>query len=86
MSAKQNEKEQKKISGKCDVRGNSPAVQWLGYHSLTAEGLGSTPGWGTKIPQAAWSSQKQFFFKLKKCDVKKDKRMFQDAATVECVF
>ena len=26
------------------------AVQWLGFHSVTAEG----PGWGTKISQAVW--------------------------------
>ena len=62
MSTKQNEKEQRKISGKRDVRGNSPAVQWLGYRVLIAEGLGSTPGWGTKIPQVAWSSTQFFFF------------------------
>ena len=24
------------------------AVQWLGFHPLTAEGLGLTPGWGTQ--------------------------------------
>ena len=37
-------------------QGNSLAVQWLGLHDLTAEGMGSIPGWGTKIPQscAAW--------------------------------
>ena len=32
--------------------GNSLAVQWLGLHTFTAEGRGSVPGWGTKIPQA----------------------------------
>ena len=26
------------------------AVQWLGLHILTAKGLGSFPGWGTKNP------------------------------------
>ena len=30
--------------------GNSPAVQQLGCPAFTAEGAGSTPGWGTKIP------------------------------------
>ena len=34
-------------------------VQWLGLHSFTAEGPGSIPGWGTKIPQAAWHSPKK---------------------------
>ena len=32
--------------------GNSLAVQWLGLHAFTAEGLGSIPGLGTKTPQA----------------------------------
>ena len=30
--------------------GNSLAVQWLGLGAFTAEGLGSIPVWGTKIP------------------------------------
>ena len=30
---------------------NSLAVQWLGLSTLTAEGPGSIPGQGTKIPQ-----------------------------------
>ena len=29
-------------------------VQWLGLRAFTAEGAGSIPGQGTKIPQAAW--------------------------------
>ena len=33
-------------------RGNSLVVQKLGLHVLTAEGSGSIPGQGTKIPQA----------------------------------
>ena len=39
--------------------GASLAVQWLGLGSLTAEGAGSIPGRGTKIPQATWSGQKK---------------------------
>ena len=35
-----------------------PWVQWLGLRAFTAEGAGSIPGWGTKIPQAVWRSQK----------------------------
>ena len=31
--------------------GNSLVVQWLGLCTFTAKGLGSIPGWGTKIPQ-----------------------------------
>ena len=30
---------------------NSLAVQWLGHGAFTAEGAGSIPGQGTKIPQ-----------------------------------
>ena len=39
--------------------GNSLAVQWLGLRALTAEGLGSIPGQGTKIPQVTWCGQKR---------------------------
>lgn len=31
---------------------SSLAVQWLGLHSFTAEGLSSVPDHGTKVPQA----------------------------------
>ena len=31
--------------------GNSLAVQWLGLSTFTAQGLGSIPDCGTKIPQ-----------------------------------
>ena len=41
------------------IRGNSLAVQWLGLGAFTAEGPGSIPGWGTKIPQAVWCRQKK---------------------------
>ena len=34
--------------------GNSLAVQWLGIGAFIAEGPGSVPGEGAKIPQAAW--------------------------------
>ena len=37
---------------------NSLAVQWLGLHALTAEGLGSIPGQEAKIPHAAQHDQK----------------------------
>ena len=39
--------------------GTSLAVQWLGLHASIAEVLGSSPGWGTKIPQAARCGQKK---------------------------
>ena len=44
--------------------GNSLAVQWLGLCASTEGGTGSIPGWGTKIPHAAWRSQKK---KKKEC-------------------
>ena len=34
-------------------------VQWLGLSAFTAEGPGSIPGPGTKIPQAAWRGQEK---------------------------
>ena len=37
---------------------NSLAAQCLGLTAFTAKGPGSTPGQGTKIPQAVWSNQK----------------------------
>ena len=46
-------------------------VHWLGLHALTAEGHCSVAGWGTKIPQAAWDSQK------KKKESKKKKKKTQ---------
>lgn len=38
--------------------GNSPAVQWLGFHTLTAKSPSSIPGQGTMIPQASQWCQK----------------------------
>ena len=46
--------------------GNSLAIQWLGLRAFTAEGPGSIPGWGTKIPQATQCGQK---FKKQKKEV-----------------
>ena len=34
-------------------------MQWLGLRTTTAEGLGSTPGQGTKISQAVWCGKKK---------------------------
>ena len=34
-------------------------VQWLRLCTFNAEGLGSIPGWGTKMPHAVRNSQKQ---------------------------
>ena len=41
------------------ARGNSLAVLWLGLLAFTAEGVGSIPGRGSEIPQAAWHGQKK---------------------------
>ena len=41
------------------VLGNFLAVQWLRLHASTTEGMGSVPGWGTKIPHTAWHGQKK---------------------------
>ena len=41
------------------VLGNPLAVQWLGLGAFTALALGSIPGPGTEIPQAARCSQKK---------------------------
>ena len=34
------------------------AVHWLRLHASNAGAAGSIPGWGTKIPHAAWRGQK----------------------------
>ena len=39
--------------------GTSLGVQWLGLCNSDAGGAGSIPGWGTKIPQAAYSQKKK---------------------------
>ena len=37
--------------------GNSLVVKWLGLQASIARGMGSIPGWGTKIPQATGQHQ-----------------------------
>ena len=44
---------------KTTMRGNSMVVQQLRLRAFTAEGSGSIPGRGTKIPQAVRRGQKQ---------------------------
>ena len=39
--------------------GNSLVVQWLRLCAFTVEGLGSIPGWGTKILQDTQHGQKK---------------------------
>ena len=39
--------------------GNSLVAQWLGLSTLTAVGLGSITGRGTKSPQAVWCGKKK---------------------------
>ena len=38
---------------------NSLEVQWFGLCVSMAEGMGSIPGWGTKIPHAMWCAKKK---------------------------
>ena len=42
-----------------ELLGNSLVVKWLGLLAFTAEDMGSIPGRGTKIPQAAWYGQER---------------------------
>jgi len=34
-------------------------VQWLRHHASSAGGVSLIPGWGPKIPHAAWCRQKR---------------------------
>ena len=43
------------------MKGTSLAVQWLRLQVSKAEGVGSIPGQGTRIPRAKWCSQKETF-------------------------
>ena len=43
-------------------------VQWLGLCAFITEGLGSVPGWGTKILQAIQCGQKNRGERTKKQD------------------
>jgi len=49
--------------------GNSLAVQWLGLGTFTAEGLGSFPGWGTKILSKLCSTVKKKKKKQEVCSI-----------------
>ena len=42
-----------------DHCGTSLAVQWLRLSAFTAKGLGLILGWGIKILQAEWHSEKK---------------------------
>ena len=39
--------------------GTSLVVQWLGLHPSTTRGMGSIPGWGTKILHAMQQKKKK---------------------------
>lgn len=43
---------------KTTIGGNSLAVQWLGRGAFTARDSGSSPSWGSRIPQASRPGQK----------------------------
>ena len=57
--------------------GNFLVVQWLGLRASTAKGPGSIPGWGTKILQAMWCSQKK-----KKKEKKQDVKEYTECDTI----
>lgn len=42
-------------------------VQWLGLYTSTAEGVGSIPGWGTKIPCAVGGQKKRKHMSCQLC-------------------
>lgn len=42
-------------------------VQWLGLYTSTTEGVGSIPGWGTKIPRAMGSQKKRKHMSCQLC-------------------
>ena len=42
---------------KTTMRGTSLEAQWLRLHASTAGGVGSIPGWGTKIPHVMQHGQ-----------------------------
>ena len=44
-------------------------VQWFGLHAFTAEGPGSIPGWGAKIPRAACREAKRKKERKKELDL-----------------
>ena len=54
---------------------NSLLVQWLGLLVFTAEGPGSIPSWGTKIPQAMRCGQRKkgerICYFLKNCELRR---------------
>ena len=41
------------------IKGIPWPIQWLGLHAFPAEGPGSIPGWGTKLPQVVWPKKKK---------------------------
>ena len=47
----------KKTSQELYALRNFLGDQWLKHYAFTAEGMGSIPGQGTKIPQTTWYSQ-----------------------------
>ena len=47
-----------KVDFKTKSTGTSLVVQWLRLHESTAGGVGSIPGWGTKISHATQCGQK----------------------------
>ena len=55
--------------GAWEGRGSSLVIQWLGLCISTAEGMGSIPLQGTKIPLVTWCGQKKKKMKERKVEV-----------------
>lgn len=49
------------------IAGTSLGAQWLRLRDPTAGGEVSIPGWGTKVPLAAWQGQKEKFKNILYC-------------------
>jgi len=66
--------EMNKANLACKKEGRtSLVVQWLRLCPSNAEGVGSIPGRGTKIPNGTWCSQKLNKFLKRKGEEKREK-------------
>ena len=72
---------------KVHLQGTSLAAQWLRLCAPNAGGMGSIPGWGTKILNTTWCSQKRTHLQelvlLEDC-VKEMKSILRYSKTYPC--
>ena len=59
-------------------------VEWLGMESFIAGSLGSIPGQGTKIPQAALCGQKKIYFF--NCLYSSEHILFLFRESIDCIY